>query len=87
MRRPRRFYAAQGAALGSRWLGMDAPSRTTAADVALLHARLDDLGRRRVQALALPAVASCAVHRHQLEAMRFELAEVEWQLARLDVAR
>jgi hypothetical protein len=68
-------------------MAMDAPSRTAAADLALLRQRLDDLGRRRVEALARPTIASCAVRQHQLETMRFELAEVEWHLARLEVAR
>jgi hypothetical protein len=64
-----------------------APSHTTAADLASLRTRLDELGRRRVAALARPAVAVCAVRQRQLEAMRFELAEVEWHLARLESPR
>ena len=63
---------------------MDAPSRTTAADVATLRERLNDLDRRRVEALARPAITSCARRQHQLEAMRFELSEVEWHLAQLE---
>lgn len=63
---------------------MDAPSHTKAADLVILRRRLDDLGRRRVEALARPTITSCEVRRDQLEAMRFELAEVEWHLARLE---
>jgi hypothetical protein len=64
-----------------------APSHTKAADLALLRERLDDLDRRRVAALARPTTAACAVRQQQLEAMRFELAEVEWHLARLESPR
>jgi hypothetical protein len=63
---------------------MHAPSRTPSADLMTLRERLDDLGRRRAAALARPTTAVCAVRREQLEAMRFELAEVEWHLARLE---
>lgn len=66
---------------------MDAPSHSKAADLAMLRARVDDLGRRRVAALARPTMTSCAVRQRQLEAMRFELAEVEWHLAQLEVER
>ena len=63
---------------------MDAPSHTPTADIAILRERLDDLSRRRVAALARPTTAACAVRLQQLEAMRFELAEVEWHLAQLE---
>ncbi|MGN6799606.1 MAG: hypothetical protein ACTHKS_15810 [Gaiellaceae bacterium] len=63
---------------------MDAPSRTKAADLAVLRERLDELGRRRVEALARPAITSCAVRQHQLQTMRFDLAEVEWHLSQLE---
>jgi hypothetical protein len=63
---------------------VDAPSRTEAADLACLRKRLDDLSRRRVAALGQPTVSLS--ERHQLELMRFELAEVEWHLARLEAA-
>jgi hypothetical protein len=65
-------------------MGVDAPSRTEAADLARLRERLDDLGRRRVAVLERPAVRINAWERRQLEAMRFELAEVEWHLAQLE---
>ena len=65
-------------------MGVDAPSRTEAADLARLRERLDDLGRRRVAVLERPAVMLDAWERRQLEAMRFELAEVEWHLAQLE---
>jgi len=68
-------------------MGMDAPSHTKAADLATLRARLDELGRRRVLALASPLTTPCAVRQRQLEAMRFELAEVERHLVRLEVER
>jgi hypothetical protein len=61
-----------------------APSRTKAADLVMLRERLDDLGRRRLAALDRSTTAACAVRHRQLERMRFELAEVEWHLARLE---
>ena len=63
---------------------MDAPSLTNAADIAVLRARLDDLARRREEALERTVVGLTAPARQQLEAMRFELAEVEWHLAQLE---
>lgn len=60
---------------------MDAPSITKRADLAGLRERVDDLSRRRLAALT---IASSAPERQQLEAMRFELAEVEWHLTRLE---
>ena len=63
---------------------MDVPSHTEAAHVVTLRERLDDLARRRDAALARPSTAECAVRLQQLEAMRFELAEVEWHLAQLE---
>lgn len=63
---------------------MDAPACTKSADLARLRARLDDLSRRRIAALERPKVALSAAEREQLRAMRFDLAEVEWHLARLE---
>ena len=63
---------------------MDAPHSTEAADLARLRERLHDLGRRRVAALERPMVELSSTRRLQLEAMQFELAEVEWHLARLE---
>lgn len=63
---------------------MDAPRRTESADLARLRERLDDLGRRRVAALERPIVELSSTRRRQLEAMQFELAEVEWHLAQLE---
>jgi hypothetical protein len=65
-------------------VGMEAPSRTPAADLAQLRARLDDLARRRVAALERPIAGLTSTKRQQLEAMRYELAEVEWHIARLE---
>ena len=62
---------------------VDAPSCTKAADLVGLRERLDDLDRRRVAALTRPTALSSA-ERHQLELMRFELAEVDWHLMRLE---
>jgi len=62
-------------------MGVDAPSITKRADLAGLRERLDDLSRRRLAALT---IASSTPERQQLEAMRFELAEVEWHLTRLE---
>lgn len=75
---------AQGALCRRRWVGMDAPSLTRAADLAVLRERLDDLARRREAALERPVVDLTAAGRRQLEAMRFELAEVEWHLAQFE---
>jgi hypothetical protein len=63
---------------------MDAVLRNRAADLATLRERLDELGRRRVAALERPTVPLSASERQQLAAMRFELAEAEWHLARLE---
>ena len=60
---------------------VDAPNLSKRADLARLRERLDDLSRRRVAALT---VASSRPERQQLEAMRFELVEVELHLARLE---
>jgi predicted alpha/beta-hydrolase family hydrolase len=49
-----------------------------ASGIACLRARLDELERRRVQLLPV------AEARELLEAMRFEIAEVSWQLAELE---
>jgi hypothetical protein len=65
-------------------MGVDAPSRTHAADLAGLRERLDDLDRRHASALARLKPASSPERRQQLEAMRYELCEVEWHLARLE---
>jgi hypothetical protein len=65
---------------------MDAPSLTRAADLVVLRARLDELSRRRIAALEQPSVALSMADRQQLRAMRFDLAEVEWHLARLESA-
>lgn len=63
---------------------MDAPSLTGGADLVVLRARLEDLSRRRIAALEQPPVALSPAERQQLRAMRFDLAEVEWHLARLE---
>jgi hypothetical protein len=63
---------------------MDAPSLTRAADLVVLRSRLDELSRRRIAALEQPAVALSMSERQQLRAMRFDLAEVEWHIARLE---
>ena len=63
---------------------MHASACTPVADLAGLRARLDDLGRRRIAALERPAVVLSPAERRQLEAMRFDLAEIERHLARLE---
>jgi hypothetical protein len=64
---------------------MEAPAyATTAADLAGLRARLNDLDRRRIATLERPTVPLSSGERQQLEAMRFDLAEVGWHLARLE---
>jgi hypothetical protein len=63
---------------------VEAVSRNRASDLATLRERLDDLGRRRVTALERPTVPLSASERQRLAAMRFELAEAEWHLARLE---
>lgn len=56
---------------------------TDAAELRHLRARVDRLAQRRLAALERLAVLPGSPTHHQLEAMRFELAEVEWQLAEL----
>ena len=63
---------------------MDAPSRSREADLSSLRARLDDLSRRRVAALARPTTIPRSRRHRQLEAMRFELAEVDRHLTQLE---
>jgi hypothetical protein len=63
---------------------MDAPSLTRGADLVVLRARLEDLSRRRIAALEQPPAALSPAERLQLRAMRFDLAELEYHLARLE---
>jgi hypothetical protein len=63
---------------------VDAPSLTKEADLVALRTRLDDLSRRRIAALDRQPVALSTAERQQLRAMRFDLAEVAWHLARLE---
>ena len=65
-------------------MSMDAPSRSRNADLSNLRARLDDLSRRRVEALARPTASAHSKRHRQLEAMRFELAELDWHLTQLE---
>jgi hypothetical protein len=53
-------------------------------EVAQLRARVDALVQRRLAALERLAPRGDSPSVRQLEAMRFELAEVEWHLAALD---
>ncbi len=59
---------------------------TVAVELTRLRARVDALAHRRVAALERLAPLPDSPSRRQLEAMRFELAELEWQLAGLDAA-
>lgn len=54
--------------------------------VAGLRRRTDALAHRHRRAVAHVALASSPVKRQRLEAMRFELAALEWRLAELERA-
>lgn len=53
-------------------------------EVARLRHRLRELRRRRDRAVERVALFPNPVNERQLEAMRFELAELEWRLAELE---
>jgi hypothetical protein len=57
---------------------------TDAAALRRLRARVDRLAQRRLAALERLAVLPESPSRSRLEAMRFELAEVEWKLTELE---
>lgn len=56
------------------------------AEVAQLRHRMRELARRRDRAVERVALFPNPVSERQLEAMRFELAELEWRLAELERA-
>jgi hypothetical protein len=62
----------------------DVDTATASVEVARLRARVDALVQRRLAALERLAPRGDSPSVRQLEAMRFELAEVEWHLAALD---
>lgn len=53
-------------------------------EAARLRHRLRELSRRRDRAIERVALFPNPVNARQLEAMRFELAELEWRLAELE---
>lgn len=53
-------------------------------EVARLRHRVRELSRRRDRAVERVALFPNPVNARQLEAMRFELAELEWRIAELD---
>jgi hypothetical protein len=53
-------------------------------ELTRLRVRVDELAHRRQAALERLAPQSDSPSRRQLEAMRFELAELEWQLTDLE---
>jgi hypothetical protein len=55
-------------------------------EVARLRHRLRELSRRRDRAVERVALFPNPVSERQLEAMRFELAELEWRIAELEGA-
>ena len=57
-----------------------------AAEVARLRHRLRELARRRDRAVERVGLFPNAANERQLEAMRFELAELEWRIAELEGA-
>jgi hypothetical protein len=57
---------------------------TVAVELTRLRARVDALAHRRVAALERLAPLQHSPSRRRLEAMQFELAELEWQLADLE---
>jgi len=62
--------------------GMD--NATCVVELTRLRARLDALDQRRLAALERLAPRGDSPSLRQLEAMRFELAEVDWHLANLE---
>jgi hypothetical protein len=56
------------------------------AEVARLRHRVRELSRRRDRAVERVALFPNPVSERQLEAMRFEIAELEWRLAELERA-
>jgi hypothetical protein len=56
------------------------------AEVARLRHRVRELARRRDRAVERVALFPNPVSERQLEAMRFELAELEWRIAELEHA-
>ena len=57
---------------------------TGSVELTRLRARVDALAQRRLAALERLAPRGDSPSLRQLEAMRFELAEVEWHLAALE---
>lgn len=57
---------------------------TDSAELTQLRARVDELVHRRLAALERLAPLSDSPSRRRLDAMRFELSELEWQLADLE---
>lgn len=55
-------------------------------EVARLRHRVRELARRRDSAVERVALFPNPVNERQLEAMRFELAELEWRIAELEGA-
>ena len=55
-------------------------------ELARLRHRLRELSRRRDRAVERVALFPNPVSERQLEAMRFELAELEWRIAELEGA-
>jgi hypothetical protein len=55
-------------------------------EVVRLRHRVRELARRRDSAVERVALFPNAVNERQLEAMRFELAELEWRIAELEGA-
>jgi len=62
------------------------PDSTGNGDVARLRHRIGELDRRRERAVERVALFPNSVTQRQLEAMRFELAELRWRLDELDGA-
>lgn len=62
------------------------PGSTGNGDVARLRRRIGELDRRREQAVERVALFPNSVTQRQLEAMRFELAELRWRLDEIDGA-
>ncbi|MGZ4335098.1 MAG: hypothetical protein ACXVRJ_12635 [Gaiellaceae bacterium] len=66
---------------------MAAPNRTDVpGELARLRHRIGELSRRRDRAVERVAVFPNPASRRQLEAMKFELAELEGRLAELEAS-
>jgi hypothetical protein len=75
-------YCSSGAAPAP--IARDVNAASESAELTQLRARVDGLVQRRLAALERLSPVAASPSRHQLEAMRIELSELQWQLADLE---